>query len=163
MGGADVLAYAVRNPGSTGSIVVSNSYAGVADPGYRTILDRIWATEVLRLPAHLLELSPALRGRQPERVAEWLRIHDDAAAGAEDDVAFRVPLDQLSGLTQPVLIIAGDADLLAPPALMRTLHEHIPGSRFAVIPETGHASAFESPEAWNSEVLGFLEMADRRD
>jgi len=52
--------------------------------------------------------------------------------------------------------IAGGADLLSPPALMRLLSEHIPNSKFALIPEAGHAAFWEQPEAWNSLVLEFL-------
>ncbi len=55
-----------------------------------------------------------------------------------------------------VLGLAGGADLLSPPALMRLLSEHIPNSEFVVMPEAGHAAFWEQPEAWNPLVLEFL-------
>ena len=55
-----------------------------------------------------------------------------------------------------MLVLVGGADLLSPPALMRLLPEHIPNSKFALIPEAGQAAFWEQPEVWNPLVLEFL-------
>jgi pimeloyl-ACP methyl ester carboxylesterase len=54
-------------------------------------------------------------------------------------------------------MLAGEADLLSPPALMRLLAAHLPHSRFVTIPEAGHAAFWEQPELWNRLVLDFLD------
>ena len=56
----------------------------------------------------------------------------------------------------PTLALAGGADLLAPPALMRLLAEHIPGAEFATLPDAGHAGFWERPDAWNALALEFI-------
>lgn len=49
----------------------------------------------------------------------------------------------------PVLALSGTADLLSPPALMRMLAAHIPGSQFVAVLEAGHTAFWEQPEQWN--------------
>jgi pimeloyl-ACP methyl ester carboxylesterase len=56
----------------------------------------------------------------------------------------------------PTLVVVGEADLVTPPALMRMLAAPIPGSRFATVPEAGHAAFWEQPEIWNRIVLAFI-------
>ena len=67
-------------------------------------------------------------------------------------------LARLATMKVPVLILAGAADLLSPPALMRLLAAPIPDCRFATVPEAGHAAFWEQPEAWNRLVLEFLQQ-----
>jgi pimeloyl-ACP methyl ester carboxylesterase len=54
------------------------------------------------------------------------------------------------------LVIAGDADLLAPPALMRVWAAHLKDHEWADVPDAGHAMAWERPEVFNELVLGFV-------
>ena len=56
----------------------------------------------------------------------------------------------------PTLVLAGEADLLTPPALMRLQAAHIPNSQFATVPEAGHGAHWEQPAIWNRIVLEFL-------
>ena len=62
----------------------------------------------------------------------------------------------LETLGVPTLLVAGDADLIAPPPLLRMIAAHIPGCEFATIPEAGHSAHWESPTEWNRAVLGFI-------
>ena len=54
------------------------------------------------------------------------------------------------------LIIAGDADLYAPPALMKRMADHIKGSQFVTVPEAGHSAWWEQPDIFNNTVLKFI-------
>ena len=63
---------------------------------------------------------------------------------------------RLETMQIPVLMIAGDADLLSPPAMMRLLANHTPGCEWATVPAAGHAAFWEEPEVWNSIVLEFI-------
>lgn len=158
LGACDVLEAAVRAPQRCGAVVITNSYAGIRDEASREFRSRIWSDELLALPPHLLELSPAFRGLHPDRVRRWLDIHDSAAPEVPDDaLPHNVSYADVADLQLPALVLAGDADLLSPPLLMRQLHEHLPDSEFVLIPNSGHASAFECPDAWNHAVLTFLE------
>ena len=40
--------------------------------------------------------------------------------------------------------------------MMKLVAAHIPGCRFEVIPEAGHAAFYEQPEVWNRLVLDFI-------
>jgi pimeloyl-ACP methyl ester carboxylesterase len=55
-----------------------------------------------------------------------------------------------------MLIMAADADLLAPPAMMRLWAQHVNGHEWVSIPDCGHAIAWEQPELFNAAVLAFI-------
>ena len=52
--------------------------------------------------------------------------------------------------------MAADADLLAPPGLMRQWSAHLPNGEWASVPDSGHSIAWEQPEIFNRNVLSFL-------
>lgn len=56
----------------------------------------------------------------------------------------------------PALVIAGSFDKLTPPVYMRSMHEKIPGSEFAIVPRAGHMTPIENPDAFNDLIGGFL-------
>ena len=45
----------------------------------------------------------------------------------------------LEAIKVPTLVIAGDADLYAPPALVRQSADRIQRAQFAVVPDAGHS------------------------
>jgi pimeloyl-ACP methyl ester carboxylesterase len=63
---------------------------------------------------------------------------------------------RLETLRVPVLLLAGEADLRTPPALMRLVAAHIPRCEFKTIPEAGHAAHWEQPDVWNRLVIEFI-------
>jgi pimeloyl-ACP methyl ester carboxylesterase len=52
--------------------------------------------------------------------------------------------------------MAADADLLAPPAMMRIWAAHVKNHEWEIVPDTGHAIAWEQPEIFNKRVLEFV-------
>jgi pimeloyl-ACP methyl ester carboxylesterase len=54
---------------------------------------------------------------------------------------------RLSGYRCPTLVLVGDGDALTPPALSQELAGGIAGSRLVVVPDCGHLSTMERPEA----------------
>jgi pimeloyl-ACP methyl ester carboxylesterase len=65
-------------------------------------------------------------------------------------------LDKISTIKVPSLLIAGGADLLAPPSLMRIWGERLKGHQWFLIPEAGHALTWEEPELFKKAMLDFL-------
>jgi pimeloyl-ACP methyl ester carboxylesterase len=65
-------------------------------------------------------------------------------------------LAKIATIATPTLIIAAEADLLAPPSLMRLWATHLKNHEWASIPEAGHAMAWEQPGTFNDKVLDFL-------
>lgn len=158
LGGSDALGFAVAHPDRVKTLVLSNSFGGVSDIGYVKMFGRMWSSELLSLPAHLLELSPTYRGSDPGGVDRWKRIHHDAQAASTVDERLPdgVTLEQLERLCVPTLMITGAADLLTPPSLMRLMAERVSNCRFEVVPDAGHATAWEQPDTWNMLVLEFI-------
>lgn len=64
--------------------------------------------------------------------------------------------DELTKIDVPTLVIVGENDGVTPPDAARKIHEHVGGSRLVVIPEAGHLSNLEAPEAFNGAVAEFL-------
>ena len=63
---------------------------------------------------------------------------------------------QLDRISKPTLVIVGEHDRTTTPRAARALHEGIAGSELAVVPEAGHMSFVEQPEAYFGPVRQFL-------
>ena len=63
---------------------------------------------------------------------------------------------QLDRVSKPTLVIVGEHDRTTTPRAARVLHEGIAGSELAVVPEAGHMSFVEQPEAYLGPVKQFL-------
>jgi pimeloyl-ACP methyl ester carboxylesterase len=70
----------------------------------------------------------------------------------------RFPAEQLSTLSMPTLVLVGDED----PALeaAKLTHREIPGSHLVILPQAGHLSNLDRPEAFNTSVLAFLRQLE---
>jgi pimeloyl-ACP methyl ester carboxylesterase len=68
----------------------------------------------------------------------------------------RMTFSMLESVKVPALLITGDADMYAPPPLLRMFESRIKGSESFIIPEAGHSGYWEKPELFNRVVLEFL-------
>lgn len=159
-GGVVAFDYAVEYPRELLSLVVADTISGVQDPAYLEVQHRMRPPAIDALPIELRELSAGYRGLDPDGVRRWIAIeHASAAPGLpRPGQRPRQPMTyaRLATLAMPVLLVAGEADLRTPPALMRLVAAHIPRCEFATLPEAGHAAHWEQPAVWNRLVLGFL-------
>ncbi len=147
------------HPDLVRSLVVANSIGGVQAPSYLEVQHRLRPPEIQALPVELRELGPSYRGVNPEGVRRWLEIDQSSRQeGTPGAQPLRDPMTyaRLETMQIPVLILAGDADLLSPPALMRLLAAHIPDCEWGTVPGAGHAAFWEEPEVWNRQVLEFI-------
>lgn len=62
----------------------------------------------------------------------------------------------------PTLLVAGEFDPNAPPAVMKKMAAQIAGSRYAELPGIGHLQNLEAPDAFDALVLNFLAETDPR-
>jgi pimeloyl-ACP methyl ester carboxylesterase len=62
----------------------------------------------------------------------------------------------LSTFAKPILIIVGDQDAIASPAIARAMHTAAPQSRLAIIPSAGHMSPLEQPRAFADALIADL-------
>jgi len=63
----------------------------------------------------------------------------------------------LSEITCPTLVIAGDRDTTVPLRAKRLLAARIPGARFELVADSGHATPVDQAGAFNRLVLDFVE------
>ena len=56
----------------------------------------------------------------------------------------------------PMLVLAGELDLLSPPEAMKELTDAIPNAQLALIPNAAHLAPMEQPESVNQAIRQFL-------
>lgn len=64
----------------------------------------------------------------------------------------------LSAIKCPTLLLVGEGDELTPPALAREMASGIAGARLVVVPDCGHLSTLEQPDAVNAAMAEWLEQ-----
>jgi pimeloyl-ACP methyl ester carboxylesterase len=159
-GGIGALDYTLMHPQRVRSLVVADSIGGVQDPEYLEVQHRLRPPEIQALPWELRELSAGYRGIDPEGTQRWIAIERgsrlEGAQGLAQQPREPMTLARLEAIRVPTLLLAGEADLVSPPALMRLLAAHIPDCQFATVSEAGHAAHWEQPEIWNRLALAFI-------
>ena len=158
-GGFAALDYAAWRPERLRGLIVGGSTGRISDQEITDFVARIEIPEIRQQSAHYRELGPSYRGANPEGTKLWIEIDEHSR---QPGVPFQPPLRtpntfaKIATIPTPTLIIAADADLLAPPALMRIWAAHMRNHEWAMIHDAGHAMAWEQPGAFNDKVLEFL-------
>lgn len=62
----------------------------------------------------------------------------------------------LPGIEIPTLVLVGEQDVLTPPELSREIAEAVEWASLVVVPECGHLSTLERPEAVNRALQAWL-------
>ena len=78
---------------------------------------------------------------------------EEALIGRPDNRPF------LPSIRCPTLVIVGEQDALTPPELAREIAGGIPGAKLRLIPDCGHLSTLEKPEAVNRALRDWLTEA----
>jgi pimeloyl-ACP methyl ester carboxylesterase len=158
-GGFIALDYAAWRPERLRSLIVGGSTGAITDKAVADFIARIAIPHIREQPAYYREIGPSYRGANPDGVARWIEIDEQARQpGTAFQPQLRTPntLAKLETIAAPALVIAADADLLAPPALMRVWAAHLKHHEWAMIHDAGHAMTWEQPGAFNDIVLDFL-------
>ena len=159
-GGAFVaIDFAAAYPDRIRSAVLAASIGQLAEPEIEAFAKRIRIDEIWP-PASAAnrELSAGYRGRNPDGTGKWLAIEARSKRPGESPQPLITPNTylKLAAITVPVLVVAGGADLIAPPALMAIWAPYISDHQFATIDAAGHALAWEEPERFNTLVSRFI-------
>ncbi len=163
MGGRTAVGFALRNPGRCRAMVLAGTTGGAVDDAVRGMQADYRETEMGRLSLMQRAVSPALRERtaaldflyrsvarlNPQRPADFLAPPPANYRGSS--------AERLGDADFPVMFLVGEDDAITPRAIIEGCHRAVRGSRFIVIPESGHSSYFEQPAAFNAEVMAFLE------
>jgi pimeloyl-ACP methyl ester carboxylesterase len=159
-GGFVAWDYALSFPKRLRSLVVANSIGGVQDPEYQAAMQRLRTPDFLAMSPDMRELGPAYRVSNPSGADRWRELERTArptsAQPPPQTFRNRVTFALLETISLPTLLLTGDADMYAPPPIMRMFAAHVKGSKAVVIPEAGHSGYWEQPEFFNRTVLEFI-------
>ncbi len=168
MGGMVAMRLYPRHPGLFQSLTLIDSSA--ADdkehlPAYRAMADTYLAYGAV--PPILAGLdatfyTPAFPQKNPAEVERW---HAYWSAERDRQAFFNaiIPVierddvsETVGAINVPTLILCGDQDISTPPDKSEDLHRRIKGSQYIVIPDSGHMSSVEQPEAVTKALDEFI-------
>lgn len=159
-GGFAALDYAAWRPARLVKLVIAGSNGKFTEPEMQAFYARIAVPGLTgRLEVRpFLEVGVAYRAENPEGFQRFIAMEHAARQSDAPEQALRTPntFAKVATITTPTLVLMGGADLLAPPALMKTWARHLQQAQFAEISDAGHAINWERPEAFNQLVLDFL-------
>ena len=152
MGGRTALGFASTYPERVTALILCDTTGGYTDPTIERVRSQ-QSTE--RSP-----FAPSFAERNPERAflyREIQRLTFEREGGGGDGVA-PVPTEIESVIEHeiPTLFIVGEEDTVVAPAVLEAMHDKIPHSEFALVPEAGHSVYYERPEIFNRLAVEFL-------
>jgi pimeloyl-ACP methyl ester carboxylesterase len=175
MGGRIGLVFALKHPEMTTGLVFANS--GVMGPDLQMSPEDLKQMEEQRVQMigilesgdidHIAEvmaqfsLSPGFKEKEPEIFQNYksVKMKNDPHHYAPIMQALMKSMENppdLSQLKCPALIIAGEHDGFMSLEVAKSMKAAIPNATVSIFP-TGHASAIETPKAFNHAVLDFME------
>jgi pimeloyl-ACP methyl ester carboxylesterase len=95
---------------------------------------------------HWPAIRELVRAQQPEAVAQG-----SVAMAHRPDSA-----PDLATIDVPTAVIVGEADAITPPAQSKALAAAIPHASLSVLPDAGHISNIEAPEAFDRAIRAWL-------
>jgi pimeloyl-ACP methyl ester carboxylesterase len=157
-GGFVALDYALSFPERVRSLIIANSVGGVQDEDYVELGRTLRPPQFDALPAHVRELGPSFRAANPEATRAWMEMEGMSRQAGVPAQGFRnrMTFALLEKIQTPTLLLTGDADMYAPPPVLKRFTDRIKGSQSIIIPEAGHSSYWEKPDLFNRAVLEFI-------
>jgi len=165
LGGCVAQQMTLDKPAGVRSLTLVNTFARFDPGGLGNAVPlalRMIVLGILGMPAQARFVAARLFPK-PEQA----QLRDMAARriAANDPVTYRRLVQalrafdvagRLSEITCPTLVIAGDRDTTVPRRAVRLLAERIPGARFELVADSGHATPIDQPEIFNRLVLEFV-------
>lgn len=173
MGGGIAARYAVAHPERVAALLIidSGSASGLpTNPAMRAMREKtivLAQTQGMEAVAdYIMESNPNLRTQAQASPEARQRLRSMFLALNPTGYAHtvralldeRFPTEQLTRITKPTLVLVGEED----PALeaARMTHQKIAGSQLVILPQAGHLSNLDQPEAFNTSVLDFLRQVE---
>jgi pimeloyl-ACP methyl ester carboxylesterase len=168
MGGMVAMHAAVTAPDRVAALLLLDTHAG-EETMYKKLKYRAMSigAKAFGVRPFFPAVLPLLFGRttlaeNQNLVDEWKprfeEIHVQSLARAVTALTRRPSIvRELSEVLCPSLVIVGEEDASLPPHLSREIADALPNASLVVIPEAGHLSALEKPEAVTEAMLQFLD------
>ena len=153
MGGRTVLGFASAYPERVSALILCDTTGGYTDPTIERLLSQ---QSIERSP-----FAPSFIERHPERAflyreIQRLTLERDIEATRMQIEATPTEITSIIEHEIPTLFIVGEEDTLVAPAVLEAMHDKIPHSEFAVVPEAGHSVYYERPDMFNRLAMEFL-------
>lgn len=173
MGGFVGQRVAARRPDLVRSLTLLNTsaepearIAAIRERAFAVVCRYGGITPVRRRVEKLI-FGPAFRAdpRFEPAANEWIRRLSLCDRGAIRQAVLAVAdragvTDEIVAIKAPTLVIVGEQDASTPPKRSRTIAELIPGARLEIVPNCGHSSTVEQPEAVNALLRAFIGEVD---
>jgi pimeloyl-ACP methyl ester carboxylesterase len=167
MGGYVAMAFLRRHPERVSALVLADTKASPDPEPARANRERIAKAVLVEgstvlvddvLPTLLGTTTVSSRPMVAGRVRGLLQAAPGpAVAWAQRAMAARPDsFDTLRSFAGPALVVVGEEDVLSPLADAQAMAEALPDATLSVLPDAGHLTAVETPEAFTAEVAGFL-------
>jgi pimeloyl-ACP methyl ester carboxylesterase len=168
MGGYVALAFVRSYASRLRALILADTKAEADDAEGKANRDKMITFAEAHSPTEVVEqllpklLSQATRNQRPKVVDEVRRIGSaqttPGLVGALRAMRDRSDASPVLGtIDVPTLVLVGQNDTVTPPAVAEKLAVGIRGARQVTIPEAGHLSNLEQPEAFNEAVRLFLD------
>jgi len=171
MGGWSAVEYALRRPAGLRALVLAAT-TGTIDPRLIRQPERdllpAWqhagAGLAPRLAAAGIHVAAGVRMATEQPALHLLYRHIDDMNASLDKEALRARMAQsrirapeaLAEAGVPVLLIAGDEDIVMPPFAAEAIAAVVPGAKAARVARAGHSAYFERADVFNAILADFL-------
>ena len=163
MGGYIALAYARKYPAHLRGLILADTTARPDTPEQRgNRLRQIEQIEYEGLEPLATSFPARILTGGDERLAKQLEhwIVGNSAVGVQGALRAMAErpdsMDVLPSIHVPTLVMVGGLDMATPPELAEEMVAHLPRGTFARIPQAGHLSNLENPQAFNAAVKKFM-------
>ncbi len=158
LGGHVGLMYVLRHPERIKSLTLTGS-SGLFENGMGDTYPKRGDYEYIRKKTELTFYEPQMATKElVDELFETVNIRIKAVkiiALAKSAIRNNLG-EEVSGITQPTLLVWGNNDAITPPFVGQEFHKLIPNSELHFIDKCGHAPMMERPEEFNTILLKFL-------
>jgi len=165
MGGCVAQQLALDDPARIRSLTLVNTFArfDMGAPGNAIpLVARMGILGVLGLPAQARFVAARMFPKPEQAQLRTLAAERIASNDTATYIRLLLAISafnvtrRLSEIACPTLVIAGDRDTTVPLRAKQFLAAHIPGARFELVADSGHATPIDQPVVFNQLALGFL-------
>jgi 3-oxoadipate enol-lactonase len=168
LGGLVAQALAVNHAPRVLSLVLVNTFARLRPQGLRGWLYLLSRALAMLTGGVEAQAEVVARGVFPHPEQDALRQMAADRLRANDPAAYRTTMRaalrfdgrrDLARIRVPALVVAGAEDATVHLAAKKALADGIPGARFEVVPNSGHATPVDRPDVFNDLLVDFLSDA----
>ena len=154
MGGRTCLGFALAYPERVQALVMADTTGGFSDARMAQLRAE---GEAALAGANPPPRTYARHFPQEQPAQAFLYEQIRALNPPRHEVSVSGPTaEQVRALQTPTLLIVGEHDIIAPPAIMKMFQSYMPHARLAEVAGAGHSVYFEKPVEFNRLVLEFL-------